>query len=132
MKTTVERRRVVQQVAAAAGVSERRAIRYTGFPRSTIRYKSLKDPQEELRARIKELAAQRPRWGYRQIHTLLKREGWLVNRKRVQRLYREEGLAVRKKGKRRRSQAPRPVRQPLGRANQRWSMDFVSDTLSNG
>jgi putative transposase len=132
VKTTVERRRVVQQVAAAAGVSERRAIRYTGFPRSTIRYKSLKDPQEELRARIKELAAQRPRWGYRQIHTLLKREGWVVNRKRVQRLYREEGLAVRKKGKRRRSEAPRPVRQPLGRANQRWSMDFVSDTLSNG
>jgi putative transposase len=56
----------------------------------------------------------------------------VVNRKRVQRLYREEGLAVRRKGKKRRSQAPRPVREPLGRPNERWSMDFVSDTLSNG
>jgi putative transposase len=97
-----------------------------------MRYKSLSDPQEELRTRIKELAAQRPRWGYRQIHTLLQREGWLVNRKRVQRLYREEGLAVRRKGKKRRSQAPRPVREPLGGPNERWSMDFVQDTLSNG
>ena len=132
MKTAVERRRVVEQVQAAAGVSERRAIRFTGFPRSTMRYKSLSDPQEELRKRIKELAAQRVRWGYRQIHTLLQREGWMVNRKRVQRLYREEGLAVRRKGKKRRSQAPRPVREPLGRPNERWSMDFVSDTLSNG
>jgi putative transposase len=128
----VERRRVVQQVQAAVRVSERRAIRFTGFPRSSMRYKSLSDPQEELRARIKALAAQRVRWGYRQIHTLLQREGWLVNRKRVQRLYREEGLAVRRKGKKRRSQAPRPVRELLGRPNERWSMDFVSDTLSNG
>jgi putative transposase len=128
----VERRRVVQQVQAAVGVSERRAIRFTGFPRSSMRYKSLSDPQEDLRTRIKELAAQRVRWGYRQIHTLLQREGWVVNRKRVQRLYREEGLAVRRKGKKRRSQAPRPVREPLGRPNERWSMDFVSDTLSNG
>jgi putative transposase len=132
VKTAVERRRVVQQVQAAVGVSERRAIRFTGFPRSSMRYKSLSDPQEELRTRIKELAAQRVRWGYRQIHTLLQREGWVVNRKRVQRLYREEGLAVRRKGKKRRSQAPRPVREPLGRPNERWSMDFVSDTLSNG
>jgi putative transposase len=132
VKTAVERRRVVQQVQAAVGVSERRAIRFTGFPRSSMRYKSLRDPQDELRARIKELAAQRVRWGYRQIHTLLQREGWLVNRKRVQRLYREEGLAVRRKGKKRRSQTPRPVREPLGRPNERWSMDFVSDTLSNG
>lgn len=56
------------------------------------------------------MAAERPRWGYRRIHTLLRREGWAVNRKRVQRLYRE----------------------PLGRPNERWSLDFASDTLSNG
>jgi putative transposase len=66
------------------------------------------------------------------IHTVLRREGWPVNRKRVQRLYREEGLAVRRRGKRKRSQAPRPIRTPLGAANQRWTMDFVSDTLSTG
>jgi putative transposase len=130
--TARERRRVVQQVQAAAGISERRAIRFTGFPRSTLRYRSVREPQEALRSRIQELAAQRTRWGYRQIHTLLRREGWPVNRKRVQRLYREEGLAVRRKGRRRRSQAPRPVRSALGGPNERWSMDFVSDTLSNG
>ncbi|HEX7117438.1 MAG TPA: IS3 family transposase [Longimicrobiales bacterium] len=92
----------------------------------------MREPQEALRSRIREFAAQRPRWGYRRIHLLLRREGWSVNRKRVQRIYREEGLAVRWKGKRRRSQVPRPVREPLGRVNERWSLDFVNDTLSTG
>lgn len=130
--TARERRRVVEKVQAAAGVSERRAIRYTGFPRSTIRYQSRRAPQEELCERIRALAGERPRWGYRRIHAVLQREGWAVNHKRVQRLYREEGLAVRRKGKRRRSQVPRPIREPLGRQNERWSLDFASDTLSNG
>jgi putative transposase len=130
--TARERRRVVAKVQAAQDVSERRAIRWTGFPRSTIRYRSVQPPQEELRARIRALAGERPRWGYRRIHVLLRREGWAVNRKRVQRLYREEGLAVRRKGRRRRSQAPRPVRDPLGQPIERWSVDFVSDTLSSG
>lgn len=66
------------------------------------------------------------------IHLKLRREGWAVNRKRVQRLYREEGLAVRRRGKRRRSEAPRLIRSDLQHKNERWSMDFVSDTLSNG
>lgn len=130
--TARERRLVVQQVCAAAGVSERKAIRFTGFARSTMRYRSVREPQEALRARIRELAEQRKRWGYRMIHTVLRREGWPVNRKRVQRLYREEGLAVRRRGKKRRSEAPRPIREPLGAPNQRWTMDFVSDTLSSG
>ncbi len=97
-----------------------------------MRYRTLKSPQVELRERIKELAGQHVRWGYRMIHSLLVREGWPVNRKRVQRMYREEGLAVRRKGKRRRSQRPRLERQPLGAVNERWSMDFVADTLSSG
>lgn len=130
--TARERRRVVERVRTAAGVSERRAIRFTGFPASTMRYKSLRDPQEELRARIKALALEWPRWGYRYIHDLLRREGWAVNRKRVQRIYREEGLAVRRKGKKRRSQAPRVARTPLSRPNERWTMDFMSDALSSG
>lgn len=130
--TAGERRHVVEKIQAAAGVSERRAIRFTGFPRSTMRYRSVREPQEALRDRIRELADQRKRWGYRMIHTVLQREGWPVNRKRVQRLYREEGLAVRRRGKTRRSQAPRPVRQPLSGRNERWSMDFMSDTLSSG
>lgn len=130
--TAGERRRVVERVQAAVGVSERRAVRFTGFARSTIRYESVREPQEELRARIREIATERPRWGYRFIHNRLRREGVPVNRKRVQRLYREEGLAVRRRGKKRRSQAPRPVRAALGGPNQRWSMDFVSDTMSSG
>ncbi len=130
--TARERRQVVEQVQAVREVSERRAIRYTGFPRSTMRYRSTRDPQELLRARIVELAQERPRWGYRMIHVMLRRDGRLVNRKRVQRLYREEGLAVRSKGRKRRSQAPRPIREALSGPNERWSMDFVSDTLSNG
>lgn len=130
--TARERRQVVGRVQAAHGVSERRAVRWTGFARSTIRYRSRRPPQEELRDRIRELALERPRWGYRRIHVLLQREGWSVNRKRVQRLYREEGLAVRRKGRRRRSQAPQPVRTLLHRLDERWSLDFISDTLSSG
>lgn len=130
--TAGARRRVVEQVCAAEGISERRAIRFTGFARSTMRYRSLRAPQEELRQRIKDLAHQRPRWGYRFLHDLLRREGWAVNRKRVERLYREEGLAVRRRGKKRRSLAPRVVRAPLSRPNERWSLDFVSDSLSSG
>ena len=130
--TARERRQVVERIQAVREISERRSIRYTGFPRSTMRYRSIRDPQEMLRARIVKLAQERPRWGYRMIHVMLRREGQLVNRKRVQRLYREEGLAVRAKGKKRRSQAPRPIREALSGPNARWSMDFVSDTLSNG
>ena len=130
--TATERRRVVQDVQAAARVSERRAVRFTGFPRATMRYRSVRPSQDALVARIVGLAAERPRWGYRWLHRLLLREGWGVNRKRVQRLYREAGLAVRRRRKRRRSGIPRPVRPPLTGPQQRWTLDFVSDSLSNG
>ena len=130
--TTGERRQVVERVQAAAGVSERKAIRFTGFPSSTMRYRSVRPPQEELRERIKALAAERLRWGYRLIWDRLQREGWPVNHKRVQRLYREEGLAVRRRGRKRRSQVPRTPRISPTRPNERWSMDFMSDTLSSG
>lgn len=130
--TTRERRQVVEGVKAVRGVSERRAIRYTGFPASTMRYRSVRPPEEAFRARIRALAEERPRWGYRMIHTLLRREGWPVNRKRVQRIYREEGLAVRSRGRKRRSQVPRVARTVPTRPNERWSMDFVSDALSSG
>lgn len=130
--TARERRRVVDRIQVAKGVSERRAVRWTGFPRSTIRYQSVGPSQADLRARIKALALERPRWGYRRIHVLLRREGWAVNLKRVYRLYREEGLAVRRKGKRKRSQVPRIERARLDGPGERWSLDFVHDTLSCG
>ncbi|MEO5510276.1 MAG: IS3 family transposase [Longimicrobiales bacterium] len=107
-------------------------MRYTGFSRSSMRYESTRDPQEALCERIQHWAGLKPRWGYRFIHRVLRREGWRVNRKRVQRLYRAAGLAVRRRGKRKRMQMPRVVRNELTGINQRWSMDFVRDTLSNG
>lgn len=130
--TSAERRVVVTKVCAAGEVSQRRALRWTGFPRATVRYRSRRTEQALLRERIKAHAADRPRWGYRRIHVLLCREGWRVNQKRVYRLYRDEGLAVRRKRKYRRSQAPRLVREGLTGINQRWCLDFISDTLSSG
>jgi putative transposase len=130
--TARERREVFTRIQHAADVSERRAIHWTGFSRSSMRYRSVRGGQNELRARIREIAGERVRWGYRRIHVLLRREGWMLNRKRVQRIYREENLGVRRKGRRRRSEAPRPVRTELGHVNERWSLDFVSDTLSSG
>ena len=131
--TARARRQVVRKVQAACSVSERCAIRYTGFSRSSLRYRSTRDPQDVLREKIKDWADRKPRWGYRFIYRRLRREGWQVNRKRVQRLYREMDLAVRRRrGKRKRAQVPRVSRTELTGPNQRWSMDFVSDTLSTG
>lgn len=130
--TARARRQAVTKVQAALQVSERCAVRYTGFARSSMRYETTRDPQEVVCERIRHWADLKPRWGYRFIYRALRREGVRVNRKRVQRLYRAEGLAVRRRGKRKRMQMPRLIRTQLTAPNQRWSMDFVSDTLSNG
>lgn len=130
--TTCERRQVVERVRAARGISQRSAIRYTGFLSSTMRYRSVRPEQREIRARLRELALERPGWGYHLLYDLLRREHPGINHKRVSRLYREESLAVRQKRKKRRSQARRIVRTPLTRPDMRWSLDFVHDTLSCG
>jgi putative transposase len=103
-----------------------------GITRWTNRYQSRRDPQTELRVRLRDLASTRLRYGYRRLTVLLRREGWHVNTKRVYRLYREEGLELRmKKRAKRVAQARiRPVEASY--ANQRWSMDFVSDRLVDG
>jgi putative transposase len=86
----------------------------------------------DLRDRLKELSSERRRFGYRRLHILLKREGWAVNWKKLYRIYREEGLTVRKRGGRKRAVGTRaPMAIPQG-PNQRWSLDFVSDSLSCG
>jgi putative transposase len=82
--------------------------------------------------RLRELAAARPRFGYLRLHVLLRREGWLVNRKRVYRLYCEEGLSVRTKHRRKRASQCRVTPVLPAAPNQRWSMDFVADTLDDG
>jgi len=100
--------------------------------RSTFRYKSKADKQELLRMRIKDIAASRVRYGYKRIHILLRREGWEINHKRVYRIYREEGLNLRCKTKRKRISGTRIPRQDTTAVNQCWAMDFVSDCLFNG
>jgi putative transposase len=83
--------------------------------------------------RLRELAGARPRWGYRRLHILLRREGWLVNHKKVLRLYREEGLMLRIRRRKRKLASWVRVPPPgPSRPNERWTLDFVSDALSDG
>jgi putative transposase len=91
-----------------------------------------RDQQALLRIRIRDLAAVRVRYGYKRLHALLRREGWKINHKRVYRIYTEEGLAVRTKKRRKRVSAVRVVRPGATVPNQRWSMDFISDSLHDG
>jgi putative transposase len=129
---TVSVRREVVKLFKSRGHSERRACILAGLRRSTCRYKHRRRDPAELRARLRELASERPRFGYRRLHALLRREGQTVNRKRVYRVYRAEGLAVRRRTRRKlRASRPQPVI-VLERPNQRWSMDFVHDYLTDG
>jgi putative transposase len=97
-----------------------------------MRYRSIRPDDAALRARLRELASQRRRFGYRRLQILLRREGTRVNYKKLRRLYREERLQVRRRGGRKRALGTRaPMAIPQG-PNQRWSMDFVSDQLSDG
>ena len=117
----------------AQGLSERRACRLVGMARTSCRYE-LRRPgqQEKLRARLRALAGERRRFGYRRLTVLLRREGWTVNHKRVYRLYGQERLQVRRRKRQRMGAVERrPITTPI-QPNQRWSMDFVSDALSDG
>ncbi len=113
-------------------VSERRACRAMSFPRSTIRYERRSEKDEGVRHRLKELAAKRRRFGSPRLTVMLRREGFKINHKRVERIYAEEGLQVKKRKKRRQTAALRIVIPTPTKPNKRWSMDFVSDSLSNG
>ena len=127
MRATVELLRTCYQV------SIRRASQTLPGPRSTLYYRSRKPEQAPLRHRIKEIATVRVRYGYRRIHTLLQREGWGVNHKRVYRLYCLEGLQMRHKPPRRRVSAKlRDDRTDATCPNQCWSMDFMADELFDG
>ena len=111
-------------------VSIRRACKAIPAPRSTYHYRSRKPEQAVLRKRIRELCATRIRYGYRRIHVLLRREGWMINHKRTRRLYRLEGLQMRYKPPRRRVKAKlRDDRCPATGPNQIWAMDWMYDEL---
>jgi transposase InsO family protein len=125
------RREVVHELKAL-GLSERAALRLVGMSASVLRYQPRDDGNSKLRERLKELAGQHRRHGYRMLHDRLTRQGWSINVKRTYRLYRLEGLMVRQRYRRK---LPVPERQPLLRPNQPnevWSMDFVFDELATG
>ena len=124
-------RRDVALVMAEHALGERYACRLLEVDRSTYRYEPRPDRNAKLREALLVLARQQPRYGYRRLWTLLVRQGWEVDVKRVHRLYKAEGLMVRRL-KRKRLTRTVPVNPMLVRPNQEWAMDFVSDALATG
>ena len=114
------------------GLSQRRACRLVGIDHSTLRYRSRRADDTGLRKRLRELALERKRFGYRRLGWLLAREGHSMNHKKLYRLYREEKLMVRRRGGRKRALGTRAPMELPHAVNQRWSLDFVSDTLACG
>ena len=131
MVKAAHRRAAVEYAMATYKLSERRACSIIGIGRSSHRYRT-KKRDEELRAALQRVAFERPRYGYRRLHVLLRREGVVVNRKRLYRVYRDEGLAVRRRKRKRVATRPRQKLSTPLRRNQRWSMDFMRDTLADG
>jgi len=130
--TPAAQREAVVYQRQAFEMSERRACRVIETDRTSVRYWVVRPPDEELRERLKALAQERRRFGYRRLHVLLRREGHAVNKKRVQRLYCEERLTVRRRGGRKRAMGTRRPMVTPGAANQRWSLDFIADQLTDG
>jgi putative transposase len=126
------RRRAVEDVRQLFGISERRACAILSVDRTSVRYAHRRGDDGDLRARLREIALERRRFGYRRLGIMLAREGIVMNHKKLLRLYREENLRVRRRRGRKRAMGTRaPMAVPQG-ANQRWSLDFVSDTLASG
>jgi len=126
------RRKAAGHLRTDYEISERRASQVMKLHRSTMRYAMRPDNSEELRDKLRQLAAAYPRYGYRMMTDRLRLEGWKVNHKRVYRLYRDESLQL---PKRRRKRLRSLTRQPLltpEDVNPRWSMDFMTDTLADG
>jgi putative transposase len=128
----VAKREAVAHLQAVRGLSERRACHLIGADRSMIRYRSRRPDDATLRNRLRELAQERRRFGYRRLFVLLRREGETAGRNRIYRLYREEGLTVRKRHARRRAVGTRAPLLVEAKANARWSLDFVHDQFANG
>jgi len=123
----------VNDLQAKYGASQTQACAAMMISRSVYHYRPRRRDQTPLVNRIKVIAAARVRYGYQRVHILLRREGWLVNRKRVYRLYRLEGLSLFQRRPRRHRSAMQRNRPPGAQArNECWSMDFVSDQLYDG
>jgi putative transposase len=132
MVSPTRKRDAVQALQSSYRITIRRACNLVGHHRSTQYYRSSgKRDATALHQRMKELAAARPRYGYRRLHTLLRREGWRDGKDRVYRLYRLDGLSVRQKPRKKRAHA-RVVPLTATAPRQRWAIDFVHDTLADG
>src|SRR5205085_11131559 len=122
--TPAEKRKAVAHLVEAREMSERRACKAIGCCRMTMRYQTTQADDTSLRQRMRAIAQERRRFGYRRLHVLLRREGYLINHKKLFRLYREEKLTVRRRGGRKRAIGTRaPMLVPMT-PNDRWSLDF--------
>lgn len=122
----------MRTVTAQFAIGVRRACGLRRLNRASWYYRHHGRDDTALRMRRRELAQARPRFGYLRLHVMLRRAGWVVNRKRVRRIYREEGLSVRLTRRRKRASHLRVVPPRPTHMNERWSMDFVADTFLNG
>lgn len=126
------KREVVKYLQEHYGFSERRSCRLMLFQRRVKRYEPQPDQNGWLRKWLKETAEKRRRFGSPQMYNLLRMQGVTVNHKRVERIYREEGLSLKLKRRRKKAQQPRQPMMNPEKQNERWSMDFVSDQLFRG
>ena len=113
-------------------MSERRACSLIGADRSSVRYQHRRPDDTGLREALHEAAGKHRRFGYRRLHVILRRDGHVLNRKRTQRIYREEGLMVRRRRRRKRALGTRAPLVTEAVANARWSVDFMQDQFVDG
>ena len=137
MVTPALGREMISHLTSQYQVSQRRACKVIGINRTTIRYRPQRQAARVQRSsgvtlRLLELASLRPRFGYRRLGVLLRREGYVANHKQVYRLYQQHHLALRRKGRKRRAACHRAPQTVPVRANQVWAMDFMQDTLADG
>jgi putative transposase len=132
MVTPDAKRKAVAHACDTHGVSQRRACKALNVDRTSARYRSLRPDDAALCDAMKAVAAQRRRFGYRRVHVMLERQGITMNQKKLRRLYREEKLQVRRRGGRKRALGTRRPMLVPDRPNIRWSLDFVSDALTDG
>ena len=126
------KREGVAHLRAVMGLSERRACSIVSADRKMVRYRSSRPPDTELLTQLRDLANERKRFGYRRLFVLLRQQGEPSGINRIYRLYREEGLTVRKRRARRRAVGSRAPILVESRPNARWSVDFVHDQLACG
>jgi putative transposase len=131
MVTPDAKRAAVAHLCETHEVSQRRACAALAVDRSSVRYVSRRGDDAELRTRIRDIASERRRFGYRRVHVLLQRQGVQVNHKKLRRLYAEEKLQVKRRGGRKRALGTRRPMTVPDAPNRRWSLDFVSDAFTD-